>query len=147
MQWRHHVTKFWQNWLTIWAVGVAIFGLVLAGGAFAATDGLTRFLFLLFQNPLPAGPDQHHRFAIGLMGAVTLGWGLTYLVSFKALHALDHGVAAPLWRGMTLASLAWYVIDSSISIATGFWLNAVSNTLVIALYLVAVIGNGALRRV
>jgi hypothetical protein len=140
------MTKFWQNWLTIWAAGVAIFGLVLAGGAFEATDGITQQLFALFQNPLPDTLDRHHRFAIGLMGAVTLGWGLTYLVSFRALHALDRGVAAPLWQGMTLAALTWYAVDSTISVATGFWMNAVSNTVLIALYLVAMIKSGALRR-
>jgi hypothetical protein len=140
------MTKFWQNWLTIWAVGVIMFGLALAGGAFAATDGLTRQFFALLQNPLPATPDQHLRVSIGLMGALTVGWGLTYLVSFKALHALDRAVAAPLWQGITLASLSWYVIDSAISIATGFWLNAVSNTVLTALYLVAVIRGKAMQR-
>ena len=138
--------KVWQNWLSAWAILVTVFGLVLAAGAFAATDGLTAMLFTLFGNPLPADLDAHHRFAIGLMGAVTMGWGLTYYGAFKALHALDHATAVPIWRYMLGAALVWYVIDSTISIATGFWMNAVSNTLLIALFLIPLVKSGVLNR-
>ena len=137
--------KVWQNWLSTWALLVTVFGLVLAGGAFAATDGLTTMLFTLFGNPLPADTDLHHRFAIGLMGAVTMGWGLTYFGAFKALYALDAATAAPIWRYLLLAGLAWYVIDSSISVATGFWMNAVSNTVLIVLFLIPLVKSGAMR--
>jgi hypothetical protein len=137
--------KFWQNWLSAWAVFVALFGLVLAGGAFAATDGLTQMLFTLFGNPLPTDIDQHHRFAIGLMGAVTMGWGLTYWGAFKALFALEPVKAAPIWRYTLFAALVWYGVDSTISIATGFWMNAVSNTIVIALLLIPLVKSGAMK--
>ena len=139
------MNSFWQKWLSVWAVGVTIFGLVLAGGAFEATDGLTRALFSLFGMPMPDNADAHHRFAIGLMGAVTMGWGLTYFAAFKALGALERATAAPIWRGLIGASLVWYVVDSFISIATGFWMNAVSNTIVIALLLIAVIKSDAMK--
>ena len=137
--------KVWQNWLSAWAILVTVFGLVLAGGAFAATDGLTTMLFTLFGNPLPADIDAHHRFAIGLMGAVTMGWGLTYFGAFKALHALDAATAAPIWRYMLFASFVWFAIDSTISIATGFWMNAVSNTVLIVLFLIPLVKSGAMR--
>ena len=140
-----NVKEVWQSWLTIWAVLVTLFGLVLAGGAFAATDGMTTALFSLFGNPLPADIDHHHRFAIGLMGAVTMGWGLTYLCAFKALFLLEPAQAAPIWRWLLGASLVWYVIDSGISVATGFWLNAVSNTVLIILLLIPLVKSGALR--
>jgi hypothetical protein len=135
---------FWQKWLLCWAGFVTVFGLVLAGGAFAATDGLTQMLFSLFGNPLPADMDHHHRFAIGLMGAVTMGWGLTYWGAFKALFALEPATAAPIWRWMLVASLIWYVVDSTISIATGIWMNAVSNTIVIMLLMIPLVKSGAL---
>ena len=137
--------KVWQNWLSAWAILVTVFGLVLAGGAFAATDGLTTMLFTLFGNPLPADIDAHHRFAIGLMGAVTMGWGLTFWGAFKALYTLNNAAAAPIWRYLLGVSLVWYVVDSGISIATGFWINAVSNTLLLALLLIPLVKSGALR--
>lgn len=139
------MSKVWQNWLSAWAILVTVFGLILAGGAFAATDGLTTMLFTVFGNPLPADIDAHHRFAIGLMGAVTMGWGLTYLGAFKALYALEPATAAPIWRYLLFAGLAWYVIDSSISVATGFWMNAVSNTVLMVLFLIPLVKSGAMR--
>ena len=137
--------KVWQNWFSAWAVFVTLFGVVLAGGAFAATGGLTATLFNLFGNPLPISIDAHHRFAIGLMGAVTMGWGLTYFGAFKALYALDKATAAPIWRYLLGISLVWYGVDSGISIATGFWMNAVSNTIVMVLFLVPLVKSGATR--
>lgn len=136
--------KFWQNWFSAWAVFVIVFGVVLAGGAFAATDALTQIFFAVLGNPLPADIDQHHRVTIGLIGAVTMGWGLTYFATFKALFALEPVKAAPMWRLVMVGSLLWYVVDSTISCATGFWLNAVSNTLVIGLLLILIIRSRAL---
>jgi hypothetical protein len=139
------MSKDSQNWFSAWALFVALFGLILAGGAFPVTDGLTAALFNLFGNPLPADIDSHHRFAIGLMGAVTLGWGLTFYGAFKALFALDPATAAPIWRYMLGVSLVWYVVDSGISIATGFWMNAVSNTIVMVLFLIPLFKSGAMK--
>jgi hypothetical protein len=139
------MAKIWQNWFSAWAIGVVLFGALLAGGAFDATDGLLRMLLTLFGNPLPEIMDAHHRFGFGLMGAVSIGWGLTFWLLFKAINLLDAPTAAPLWRKLTLFVLIWYVVDSYISIATGFWMNAVSNTLLIALYLVPLLKSGAMR--
>jgi hypothetical protein len=139
------MSKAMQGWMSVWAIFVALFGLVLAGAAFGATDGIARTLFSLFGNPMPAEPDDLHRFAIGLMGAVTMGWGLTYFAAFKALHGLAKESAAPLWRFLTFASLIWYVVDSSISCATGYTMNAVSNTLVMAGYLIPVVKSGVMK--
>jgi hypothetical protein len=139
------MNKFWQNWLSVWAIFVATFGLILAAGAFEASDGLTRMLFTLFGNPMPDTPDALHRFAIGLMGAVTIGWGLTYYAAFKALNGLDAKTAAPLWRFILFASLVWYVVDSAISCATGYSMNAASNTVLIISLLIPVVKSGVLR--
>jgi hypothetical protein len=139
------MSKFWQNWMSAWAIFVTLFGLALAGGAFEASDGITRALFTLFGNPMPESPDQLHRFAIGLMGAVTMGWGLTYFVVFKALHHLERATAAPLWRMVTFAAVIWYLVDSAISCATGYSMNAASNTLLLIGYFIPVIKSGVMR--
>ena len=139
------MTSFWQNWLKLWAWGVIIFGVVLASGAFAATEGLVRPVFDMLGNPFPAAPDAHHRFSIGLMGAVSIGWGLTLLGVFKAIFGLTRDSAAPFWRTVLVATVGWYVIDGYISYATGFALNIVSNTLLVTLLLIPLIKSGALR--
>ena len=43
------------------------------------------------------------------------------------------------WRGIVNAVLIWYVLDSALSIATGFWLNIVPNTLLLVLLLVPIV--------
>ncbi len=139
------MTGFWQNWLRLWAWGVIIFGVALAGGAFAATDGAIRALFDLLGNAFPAEPDAHHRFSLGLMGAVSIGWGLTLLGIFGAIFGLAKDAAISFWRAVLAGTLGWYAIDGCISIATGFALNLVPNTLLLALLLIALFKSGALR--
>ena len=41
---------FWKTWLNIWCLGVGLFGLVLAGGAFAATSGPVERLLEIFDE-------------------------------------------------------------------------------------------------
>lgn len=139
------MTDFWKNWLRLWAVGVVVFGVVLASGAFAATDAAVRPIFELLGQPFPAQPDAHHRFSLGLMGAVSIGWGATLIGVCNAAFKLSGEAAAPFWRALLWSTIIWYVIDGHISYATGFALNTVSNTMLLVLLLVPLLKTGALR--
>jgi hypothetical protein len=136
------MSAFWRGWLNVWAWVVIVFGLVLAGGGLDATDGVVETLLVVMGG---GGFEwtQHLRFSLALMGAVTMGWGVTYLALFSAAHRLG-GDAAPVWRLATFGMLVWFVIDSSLSVATGFWLNAVSNTGLAIGYLVPVLASGVM---
>ncbi len=140
------MSNFWKNWLTLWAWGVIIFGAILALFAFPAAELPSRLFYDLIQQPVPDQPDRHFRFAMGLMGCISMGWGLTMLVCFRAAWMLSPNQAQGVWRGFTSAAIFWYITDSFASINTGFPLNAVSNTVLIALYLIPVIGCGVLTR-
>lgn len=133
------MTTFWRNWLRFLCVGIAVFGLVMLGTGWPASDGAARAVFALFGSPLPVEPDRYLRFTASLIGAVTLGWAVVLYAAFRALWALDHATAAPIWRALTLGAVIWYVTDSAASIANGFALNAVSNTLIMALLFVPVL--------
>jgi hypothetical protein len=137
------MTPFWRNWFTFWSVFVALFGFVLVGGGLPATDGIARTIFAMVgATDVVWTPEL--RFATALMGAVTLGWGITlYAAIGAAIQLGDAG--APVWRGIIVAMLAWYVLDSVMSVATGFWLNAVSNTIIAAALIIGIIGSGALK--
>lgn len=139
------MTDFWKNWLKLWAWGVVIFGVVLSSGAFAATEGVVRPIFNLLGNPFPDQPDAHHRFSLGLMGAVSIGWGLTLVGIFNAIFGLGSDRTAPFWRAILVATLGWFVIDGYISVATGFTLNLIPNTVLLVLLLVPLLQSGALR--
>lgn len=139
------MSSFWRNWLTVWCGLVVAFGVLLLTTAFAATDGLAMAVIDLMNGQDPIVVTGPLRFAFALMGAVSLGWGLTLLIAFHAAHLLStHGHTV--WRSISGAILAWYVIDSGLSVATGFALNAVSNTILLILYLVPIVRTGVLHR-
>ena len=103
-----------------------------------------RVLFGLFAgNPETAATFDLPavRFGLGLPGALTIGWALTM---FAMIDAAQAG-GARIWRSLTGALLVWYVIDSAISVRTGFALNAASNTLLMASFLIPVLASGVLR--
>ncbi len=139
------MSDFWKSWLTVWAWGVIAFGATLAIFAFPALELPSRLFYDLIQNPVVAEPDRHFRFAMGLMGCISMGWGLTMLTCFKAAWMLDGAQAVNVWRGFTFAALFWFVTDSTASIYTGFPLNAVSNAILIGLYLIPVWKTGVLK--
>ena len=139
------MTGFWRQWMAVWRLSVAGFGLVLAGAAFEATSGPVRMIFALVGEALPAEMGEPLQFSIALMGAVTLGWWLTLEAAFRAIDLLGEK-AAPVWRGVTLSVVGWYVIDGALSAATGYALNIVPNTLLLAGYLIPVMATGVLRR-
>ncbi len=141
------MSDFWKSWLNIWAYGVIAFGAILAIFAFPALELPSRLFYELIQKPIPADPDPYFRFAMGLMGCISMGWGLTMLTCFKAAAMLEGAAAASIWRGFTFAALFWFVTDSFVSIYTGFPLNAVSNTLLTVLYLIPVWRSGVLKAV
>lgn len=128
----------WQAQMQLWCGAVMIFGLVLIGGAFEATSAGVNALFAILDGPGPMTWDPVLRFSLALMGAVTLGWGATVLAVVRGTADMPAAQALALWRGITTALLLWYVVDSALSVATGFWRNALSNTVLIGWYLLLV---------
>jgi hypothetical protein len=137
--------SFNRKWLTLWYWGVGVFGLVLAGFGLAATDGPARAMFVLLGNPVADQPDSHLRFAVGLMGCVTMGWAVTLAAAFRAAWALPAAQAAPIWKLVLMSALVWVVPDSIISVTTGFPMNVASNALLTILLLVPLLRSGVLK--
>ncbi|MCF8504088.1 MAG: hypothetical protein K9G59_04175 [Caulobacter sp.] len=132
---------FWKTWMRVWCWVVLAFGLVLALAAVPALDAAPRLVIGLLGGDPDLLDQTEMRFAFGLQGALTLGWGMTMI----AMVGLAHTHGAAVWRSLTASVLVWYVIDSAISVGTGFPLNAVSNTLLTAGYLIPVLVTGVQR--
>jgi hypothetical protein len=138
------MTGLWKTWITLWCWAVILFGAVLATAGLPATEGIAGLAFSLIGGAeVGAGyfDPPGMRFSVALMGAVTLGWGFTILFLLTAIHA----AGAPAWRGLTAAMLIWFVIDSGFSLSTGFALNALSNTLLMAGLLIPLLASGAFK--
>lgn len=138
------MSGFWRNWFTGFCLSLLIFGVVLAGGAFEATTGPVRFILALLGGNGDISFDPPLRFSLAVMGAVSIGWAISFYHTIGA--AIDLGdMGRPLWRGMTIAVVCWFVIDSSLSVATGFGLNVIPNLLLLGLFLIGVRGSGVLK--
>ncbi len=138
------MTSFWRTWLSVWCWGVGGFGLLLAGAGFPATLAPTQLLVGLMYSGGTLTFDEPLRFAVGLMGALTIGLAMLVAAGARAADALG-ARGGPVWQILTWSLLAWYVIDSAISCANGFTLNAVSNTLLLGLFLAPMLGSGVLK--
>ncbi|TRW14842.1 hypothetical protein [Glacieibacterium frigidum] len=138
------MTGFWRNWLMVWAASVAVFGIALMGTAFPATEGPFRTLLAWIAGQDGMAMAQSERFAWALCGAVTTGWAGTLVAALRGAWTLGDA-GRPVWRLLTLSVVGWFVIDSSLSAATGFERNALSNFVLLAAYLLPVWRSGVLR--
>jgi hypothetical protein len=89
--------------------------------------------------------DPAMRFTLAVMGCVSLGWAVTMFLMMRVAFSLGER-ARPVWVGLTLGVLVWFVTDSTLSVATGYGLNVVPNTLLLSTYLIAVFASGALKQ-
>lgn len=132
-------------WMTGWCAAVGLFGMILAGSGFEVTSGPVRILFDVLNGPGELDLNPYVRVSLAVLGAVTMGWSLTLMAVIQVANQLEKQVSKRIWIGIAASIVIWYVIDSILSIATGFWLNAVSNTIFSATFLIPVIRSGVLR--
>jgi hypothetical protein len=133
------IPAFWFRWLQ----GVTA-GTILCGLALAALPELTRqgFSLLVYgkAGALAAfgpGVQPYLTLAHGVMGSVMVGWGLALWLT---LHGPFHRGERHGWDLFVISLVGWFVPDTTVSLWTGLWPNAVLNTvfgLAFALPLVA----------
>ena len=136
------MSKFWQNWLYAWCVFVGLLGLLFAGAGFDATDAPARLIMSMLNASSYAMTD-HLRFALGLTGALTMGLAALYYAAFQV--GFSHNLGKSFWRGLLTALLIWYVVDSVISLANGFGLNVLSNTIILIAFIIPFLKGGLLK--
>ncbi len=125
--------KFHKFWLKITAIVVGSFGPVFFLGTMEATNEPARLTLDLLSWPVDglttyASPDTH--FLSALTGGFLFGWG----VMIWALSAWVYDKAPDFVRRAVLSGLlAWFILDSSGSIASGNASNALFNVIVLLL--------------
>lgn len=138
------MSGFWRTWLNGWCAVVGVFGVVLAGGSAEATSAPVRILLDILNGPEPLAIEGPMRFGLAVLGAVTIGWSLTLYAAIDAAHRLGP-MGAPVWRMILASGLVWFVIDSALSVATGFGLNLIPNILFVAGLVAPLAAAGVLR--
>jgi hypothetical protein len=139
------MTPFWRTWLIVWAWSIIVFGFVIAGGAFEATSAPLRFIYESLQGPGPITFDAPMRFSQGVLGGVTIGWGVTVLLMLPTVMDLGEK-GRPFWMAIAAGLAAWFVIDSTLSVATGFGLNVVPNVALAVGFLIPMWATGELKK-
>lgn len=136
------MTGFWRSWMQAWCWMTVGFGVVFALVAFPATEGPARMFYDLIYWPLDGQAvfSEDTRLSAALLGAVMIGWAIAI---FGLVEAAD-AVGASAWRWLTASITTWFVIDSTISVASGVALNALSNSVFLVTFLIPILGSGVL---
>ena len=138
------MSNFWKIWLDIWCLAVIIFGGVLVGASIPGSESGTKTLITLL-NPVNVPVfNETERFAFGLIGAITMGWGVTFFYFFRAAHASNIG--NKMYRQAFVVMIIWNLIDGYVSYRTGFTLNIASNLLLSLGMVIPLYMSGKLRR-
>lgn len=125
--------KLHKAWLKVTAIVVGSFGPVFFLGTMAATREPARLTLDILSWPLDgattyASPDTH--FLSALTGGFLFGWG----VMIWCLSSWVYDLAPEAVRRSVLTgTLAWFVLDSTGSIASGNASNALFNIAVLLL--------------
>jgi hypothetical protein len=123
--------QFHKFWLKVAAVVIGSFGPVFFLGTMAGTLEPARLTLDLLSWPIDglttyASPDT--RFLSALTGGFLLGWGVTiWCLSVWVYDAAPEAVRRTVLTGV----LAWFVLDSAGSLASGNPSNAFFNVMVL----------------
>lgn len=128
-----NIHRFWWFWLLAAVSGVILFGLALI---FLPAQMEQFFNWMLFasQTAVPIQDPAavaYVRFVYGVLGAVMVGWGVSML--WVLIGPYGRGERAG-WLALATPLAFWFVLDSSLSVAQGFWQNAVLNSIFAALF-------------
>ena len=138
------MTGIWKTWITVWGWMMVGAGVLFSLAVFPAMDLLPRFFYETVDwpnNNTVVFEPIDFRLSVGLICAITIGWALMMVGMIRL--AFIYG--QPVWQVLTNGMLAWWAIDSAMSVMLGFPINAVSNTLIVGLYLVPVLASGVLK--
>ena len=125
--------SFHKFWLKITAIVIGSFGPVFFLGSMAETLEPARLTLDLLSWP-PDGATTYAsadtRFLSALAGGFLLGWGLTiWCLSVWVHDAAPEGVR----KSVVTGAVAWFLLDSAGSVASGNPSNVIFNTFILLL--------------
>lgn len=122
----HHL-----RWLKFTAISIAIFGPIFSLGTMPAIAEPARWSLDLLAWPLDGAQDyaaDTARFLSAITGGFLFGWGVLVWQLATRVYPL---APEPVRRAVVTSLLAWFVLDSAGSIASGHAANAGFNVIVL----------------
>lgn len=124
---------FWWQWLVAVSVGVVIFGSILV---FFPAITLQGFSLLVYGNADQLGLNTaaavtYIKLVHAVLGAVMVGWGAALLYILLCTFRENLAIG---WKTVTGSVLSWFIPDTTYSLISGFWQNAVLNIVFLFLF-------------
>lgn len=126
-------SAFWVRWLVVVTLGVMVFGLLLVVAPGLAREGFSLLIYGDGQQIATFGSraTQYIGLVHAVLGAVMFGWGVALLLVVRGLFARGTREG---WQIVAVSVAAWFVPDTTFSLWSGFWQNAVLNLVFITLF-------------
>ena len=125
--------NFWWRWLVIADISVMLFGLMQSLFPNLVRQGFSLMVFgsASYIEAFPQDAIRYITLTHAVMGATMIGWSVSmmYTLFTQFRKGEWHG-----WLSLVVALTLWFIPDTTMSIATGFWQNAVLNTIFLALF-------------
>ncbi len=136
----HPPAPLWTNWLVAVSSGVIVFGLLLVLAPVLAMQG---FSLLVYADPgriaaFGAEPARYVALTHAVLGGVMVGWGAALVLVTRSLFASGDRLG---WNIVAIAIAAWFLPDTSYSLLSGFWQNAVLNMTFLILFAVPLLAT------
>ena len=133
-------SSVWINWLLAVAVGVVAFGLVLVLLPSLTRQGFSLLVYASAERIDEFGiePARYISLAHAVLGGVMVGWGSALFYITRTLLARGSRIA---WNLVALSDLAWFIPDTSYSLLSGYWQNALLNTVFLILFAVPLLAT------
>lgn len=128
-------SRLWINWLLAVSAGVVAFGLVLLVAPSLSRQGFSMLVYASPERIDEFGQEaaRYISLAHAVLGGVMVGWGAALFYVTRSLFARGSTTA---WNLIALSVVAWFVPDTSYSLLSGYWQNAVLNTVFLFLFAV-----------
>jgi hypothetical protein len=126
-------SSFWTNWLLAVSIGVSVFGLILVIAPALSMQG---FSLLVYFDPRRIASFDHEAtryisLAHAVLGAVMFGWGLALVAVVRTLFAAGLRTG---WNIIAISVGGWFIPDTTYSLLSGYWQNAVLNLAFLLLF-------------
>jgi len=117
-----------------------LFGLVLVVAPAVAQRG---FSLLIYAEPahissFGAEAVKYIGLAHAVLGGAMLGWGLSLLIIVRRLFARGSRLA---WQLIGFSVTVWFVADTTYSLTSGYWSNAMLNLVFVGLFAVPLLAS------
>lgn len=127
--------RVWIRWLSAVCIGVVAFGLTLVVAPGLARQGFSLLVYATPDRIELFGPEpaRYAALAHAVIGGVMVGWGAAMAYAVRVLLARGLQVG---WNLVALSVAAWFVPDTAYSLWSGYWQNAVLNSIFLVLFAV-----------